>query len=207
MGPEHVAEEAQRFGRWPLRFPLGPTLRKMTDHELFELCQLNRDWKIERTSEGELIIMPPTGGQTGRRNFDLVRMFGTWAEADGSGVGFDSSTGFILPNGAERSPDLAWVRRERWDALSEDQKEEFPPLCPDLVVEIRSRSDPLPELQKKMREYLANGAQLGWLIDPAQRRVYVYRPPEIEVCLDDPETVSGDPVVSGFVLHPRSLWS
>lgn len=178
----------------------------MTDHELFELCQLNRDWRIERTSEGEIIAMPPTGGRTGRLNFELAGIFWAWVETDGSGVGFDSSTGFILPNRAERSPDLAWVRRTRWDALTEEEKEEFPPLCPDFVIELRSRSDSLTALREKMREYIANGAALGWLIDPIEHRIYVYRPPDEETCLEDPESVCGDPVLAAFVLEPRRLW-
>jgi Uma2 family endonuclease len=199
-------EAAARFAFAPLRFKLGATLRMLTDHELFELCQLNRDWRIERTADGEIIAMPPTGGRTGRRNFELVGLFHAWSEADGTGVGFDSSTGFILPNGAERSPDLAWVKRERWEALSEREREEFPPLCPDFVLELRSRSDSLAVLQEKMREYIANGARLGWLVDPIERRVWVYRPTGEETCLEDPERVSGDPVLAGFVLEPRRLW-
>jgi Uma2 family endonuclease len=202
MEPSGVPD---RMGRPPLRFGLGPTLRKLTNHELFELCQLNRDWRIERTAEGEIIAIPPTGGRTGKRNFDLTGIFRAWVEADGTGVGFDSSIGFILPNGAERSPDVAWVSRERWNALSDEEKEEFPPLCPDFVVELRSRSDSLAALRAKMREYIANGARLGWLIDPLERRVYVYRPPDEETCLDDPERVSGDPVLPGFVLDVRRL--
>lgn len=205
-----VAEKASRrpqtLGRPPLRFRLGPPRAKLTDHDLFEICQLNRDWRIERNSDGEIVAMPPTGGRTGQRNFELVRTFGAWVAADGSGVGFDSSTGFILPNGAERSPDLAWVTRARWDALSDEEKEEFPPLCPDFVAELRSRSDALAVLREKMREYIANGARLGWLIDPIERRVYVYQPPDLETCFDDPQSISGEPVLHGFVFEARRLW-
>ena len=204
---DRVPAAREPIGRPPLRFRLGAARVRPTDHELFEICQLNRDWRIERTSDGEIIAMPPTGGRTGQRNFELIGLFRAWVAADGSGVGFDSSTGFILPNGAERSPDVAWVSRARWDALSDAEKEEFPPLCPDFVVELRSRSDSLNALREKMREYLANGVRLGWLIDPIERRVYVYRPPDEETCLDDPESVSGDPVLPGFVLEPRRLWS
>jgi Uma2 family endonuclease len=196
-----------RTGRAPLRFGLTPTLRQLSDHELFELCQLNRDWRIERTAEGEIIAMPPTGGRTGRRNFELIRAFGAWVEQDGTGVGFDSSTGFILPDGAERSPDVAWVSRARWDALTAPEQEEFPPLCPDFVVELRSPSDSLAALRDKMREYVANGARLAWLIDPLERRVYVYRPPDEETRLDDPVRVSGDPVLPGLSLDVRRLWA
>ncbi len=189
----------------PLRFRFS-TGREPTDHDLFEICQLNRDWRIERSSDGEIIAILPTGGRTGHRNFELIRIFGAWAAAEGSGVAFDSSTGFILPNGAERSPDLAWVSRARWDALADEEKEEFPPLCPDFVVELRSRADSLATLRDKMREYIANGARLGWLIDPIERRVYVYQPPDDEICLNDPESVSAAPVLLGFRLEPRRLW-
>ena len=204
---EKTAGAPDRGGWPPLRFRLGSTLVKLTDHDLFDLCQLNPDWRIERTSDGEIIAMPPAGGRTGQRNFELTGIFRAWVAADGTGVGFDSSTGFILPNGAERSPDLAWVSRARWDALSNEQQEEFPSLCPDFVVELRSRSDSLSTLREKMREYITNGARLGWLIDPVARRVYIYRPPDEETRLDDPEAVSGDPVLRGFVLEPRRLWT
>jgi Uma2 family endonuclease len=185
---------------------LGPALQRMSHHEFFEFCQLNKDWRFERTSHGDSIIMPPTGGETGRRNFILTGLFNVWVEQDGTGLGFDSSTGFALPNGAKRSPDLAWVKRSRWERLTDEEREEFPPLCPDFVVELRSRSDELEALQSKMQEYLANGAQLGWLIDPQQRRVYVYRPDGEVVCLENPEIITGDPVLPGFVLDVQRLW-
>jgi len=191
---------------WPVVLQLGPVSRKMSDHEFFEFCQLNRDLRIERTSRGELIIMPPTGGTTGRMNQSLAVLFGVWADADGSGVTFDSSTEFSLPNGAKRSPDLSWVRRQRWDALTPQEQDEFPPLCPDFVVELRSPSDRLPVLQAKMEEYMANGASLGWLIDPVEKKVYVYRPSAEVSCLDNPATVSGEPVLPGFAMDLHRLW-
>jgi Uma2 family endonuclease len=177
----------------PVILHFGSLLKRMSDHEFFEFCQRNEDWRIELTSEGDLIIMPPAGGKTGHRNFTLTGLFAAWAQADGTGKGFDSSTGFTLPNGAKRSPDLAWVRRERWEALSEEEREEFPPLCPDFVVELRSVTDRLTMLQAKMQEYIANGAQLGWLIDPLEKKVYIYRPQASVECLDHPQTISGDP--------------
>ncbi len=185
---------------------LGPTLQKMSDHEFFEFCQANRDWRIERTSEGEVVIMPPTGGETGKRNFSLTTLFGNWVEANGTGIGFDSSTGFTLPNGAKRSPDLAWIKRSRWETLTEEERKKFPPLCPDFVVELRSWTDALDKLQEKMREYIANGAQLGWLIDPQEKKVYIYRPSAEARCLENPETISGAPVLPGFVLDLRRIW-
>jgi Uma2 family endonuclease len=178
----------------------------MSDRDFFEFCRLNQDLRFERTDEGDLIIMPPTGGETGRRNFILTGLFNAWADKDGTGVGFDSSTGFALPNGAKRSPDLAWVKRSRWEALTEREREEFPPLCPDFVVELRSSSDRLDALQSKMREYLDNGARLGWLIDPEEKKVYVYRPDEKVACLENPEAVSGDPILPGFILDLQRLW-
>jgi Uma2 family endonuclease len=190
----------------PLLLHCTSTFRKMSDEEFFEFCRANPELRIERTAEGDLVIMPPTGGETGNRNFDLNVEFGIWARADGRGRGFDSSTGFILSNGAERSPDLAWVKHERWDALTAAQRAKFPPLCPDFVVELRSPSDDLESLQEKMEEYLANGAQLGWLIDPLERKVYIYRPTEAVRCLDDPPQVQGDPVLPGFVLETRWVW-
>jgi Uma2 family endonuclease len=191
----------------PLVLRLEPVI-DMSDEQFFELCQLNRELRLERTSQGDLVIMPPTGGQTGRTNFELTGLFGHWVHADGSGVGFDSSTGFTLPNGAKRSPDLAWVRRSRWEALTQEQREGFAPLCPDFfVVELRSPSDALEYVQAKMQEYLDNGVQLGWLIDPIEKKVYTYLPQAAVECLDNPQTISGDPVLPGFVLELGRVWS
>ncbi len=190
----------------PLRLHFGAFWFRLTDAEFFEFCRRHKDFRIERTSEGDLIIMTPTGGKTGQRNFKLTMMFGIWVEQDGAGIGFDSSTCFTLPNGAVRSPDASWVRRERWDALTSDEQEIFPPLCPDFVIELRSRSDSLTELQTKMEEYIANGAQLGWLLDPKARRAYIYRPQQQVEQLDTPQTLAGDPVLPGFVLDVARLW-
>jgi Uma2 family endonuclease len=190
----------------PLVLRLAPVI-DMSDEQFFELCHLNRDLRLERTSQGNLVIMPPTGGETGRTNFKLTQVFGNWVDVDGTGVGFDSSTGFTLPNGAKRSPDLAWVKRERWEALTSEQRRQFPPLCPDFVLELRSPSDALAYVQAKMQEYLDNGAQLGWLIDPIEKKVYVYRPQVPVECLDDPPTLSGDPVLPGFVLDLGRVWN
>jgi Uma2 family endonuclease len=140
-------------------------------------------------------------------NFELTGLFGHWVYADGTGVGFDSSTGFTLPNGATRSPDLAWVKRERWEALTPKQRQQFPPWCPDFVLELRSPSDALVTVQAKMQEYLDNGARLGWLIDPIEKRVSIYRPQAPVECLDNPQTISGDPVLPGFVLELGRVWN
>ena len=190
----------------PLVLHLAPVI-EVSEQQFFELCQLNRDLRIERTSQGDLVIMPPTRGETGRMNFELTALFGRCVHADGSGVGFDPSTGFTLRNGATRSQDLAWVKRQRWEALTQEQRRGFAPLCPDFVLELRSPSDSLAYVQAKMREYLDNGAQLGWLIDPIEKKVYVYRPQAPVECLDDPPTLSGDPVLPGFVIDLRRVWN
>jgi Uma2 family endonuclease len=194
---------ATSWRRLPLRVRMADSL---SDDELFDLCQANRGLRIERTAEGELIIMPPTGGETGRQNAEIVRLLGNWSATEGTGVVFDSSTGFLLPNGAERSPDAAWVRRARWEALTPAQRGKFPPLCPDFVIELRSPSDDLAEQQAKMEEYRACGAALGWLIDPTTRRAFVYRPDAQVEALDDPTELAADPILPGFVLPLASVW-
>lgn len=185
----------------------GPVFQRLSPHEFYLFCRANPDWRFECTHTGDLIIMAPTGGETGHRNFGLIVQFGRWVEDNTTGLGFDSSTVFILPNGAKRSPDVAWVRRARWEALTPEQREEFPPLCPDFVVELRSRTDRLPVLQAKMQEYLDNGAQLGWLIDPYERKVYIYRPGIEPDCLENPDAISGESVLPGFSYAVRQLWS
>lgn len=202
LDPSEHAVVPVAWHHLPLRIR---TAVPLSDDELFELCQVNRDLRIERTSDGEIWVMPPTGGETGRQNSSLNVQLGRWSELDGSGVCFDSSTGFLLPNGAERSPDAAWVALTRWQALSAEERAKFPPICPDFVVELRSRSDDLGNLQAKMEEYRACGARLGWLIDPVERRVHIYRGAEVET-LDAPATVAGDPVLRGFVLDLRRIW-
>ena len=178
----------------------------LTKEQFFQLCQLNRDLRLERTAEGDILVMPPTGARTGARGARLTVQVGIWAERDGSGIAFDSSTGFELPNGAMRSPDVAWVCRTRLATVTPAQREKFLPLCPDFVVELLSPSDTLRITQEKMNEYRANGAQLGWLIDAGARRVYVYRPGAPVECLDGPTQLSGDPVLPGFVLNLAPIW-
>jgi Uma2 family endonuclease len=151
--------------------------------------------------------MPPTGSETGGQNFNLTYELGAWSKRDGTGVCFGNNVGFTLPNGAIRSPDAAWLKREKYDSLTEQQKKTFAPICPDFVVELRSASDTLKQLNLKMLEYLENGASLGWLIDPLKRQVHVYRPDEEVVILHDPETVSGDPLLPGFMLDLTEVWS
>ncbi len=179
---------------------------EMTDENFFEFCQLNRDLRIERTAEGDVVIMPPAGGETGNRNAKLTSQVTNWTREDGTGVSFDSSTGYNLPNGATRAPDASWVRRSRLKNLTVKQKQRFLPLCPDFVVELRSPSDRLSDVKDKMEEYLDNGAELGWLLDPGSRRVYVYRPDSPLEVLDNPQQILGGPLLPGFVLDLREIW-
>lgn len=189
----------------PIVVRLRPVI-ELTDDQFFEFCQVNRDLRIERTAAGELVIMPPTGWKTGSRNMEIAIQLGLWAKRDGTGIATDSSTGFTLPNGATRAPDAAWVERSRLTEITEDQKEKFLPLCPDFVIELRSPTDSLPVVQAKMQEYMDNGARLGWLIDPIQGRVHVYRSQAQVEILEHPETLSGDLVLPGFVLDLREIW-
>ena len=177
-----------------------------TSDGFFALCAANRDLRIERSAHGDILIMPPTGGRTGVRSGELLLRLRLWADQDGSGVVFDSSSGFELPSGAIRSPDVAWVNRMRLAALSPEQKETFLPLCPDFVIELRSPSDRLAILQEKMNEYVSNGTALAWLIDPTTRRVFLYRPEVEPQSLQDPMALRGDPVLPGFVLALQPIW-
>ncbi len=183
-----------------------PGSESMTTEQFYEFCQTNRDLRIERTANGEVVVMPPTFSDTGNRNGRIALQVGNWADKDGTGETFDSSSGFTLPNGAIRSPDTSWIKLERWNALTEEQKASFAPICPDFVIELRSKTDTLKSLQVKIQEYIDNGASLGWLIDRQQRKVYVYRPNRETEILDNPESVSGDPELPGFVLQMAKIW-
>ncbi|MEO0355826.1 MAG: Uma2 family endonuclease, partial [Cyanobacteria bacterium P01_A01_bin.3] len=168
---------------------------------------VNRDLRLERAADGTLIVSPPTGGESGHRNLNISIQLGTWSEVNQTlGIAFDSSTGFVLPNEAIRAPDVSWLSRERWDSLSQDEKEGFVPLCPDFVIELRSKSDRLSTLQAKMREYIDNGARLGWLIDPQNRSVEIYRGEQDLEVLDNPSEVSGGEVLPGFTLNLKRVW-
>jgi Uma2 family endonuclease len=178
----------------------------LTGEDFDQLVRDNPELRMELTATGELILMSPTGSKTGLRNAELNRQFGNWAKANRSGVVFDSSTLFVLPNGARRSPDASWIKLERWNALTAEEQEGFAPLCPDFVIELRSRSDDLPPLEDKMLEYIANGAQMAWLIDPLRKRVYIYRPGLDTEMVEDPEEVGGDPELPDFILNVGELW-
>ncbi|MGB8697917.1 MAG: Uma2 family endonuclease [Thermosynechococcaceae cyanobacterium] len=173
----------------------------LTDERFEQICQSNRDLKFERTSIGELVVVALTGGETGRRNIKLSARLEMWNEEIGTGVAFDSSTGFRLPNGAIRSPDAAWIRLDRWQGLTTEQRKKLVPLCPDFVVELRSPSDEIEEIQVKMKEYQENGLRLGWLLDPETQRVEIYRGDCTVEILENPTQLSGEGVLSGFVLN------
>jgi Uma2 family endonuclease len=180
----------------------------VTQAQFEALASANRDLRLERSSVGELIVNPPTGGETGYFNIKISYFLVKWVEEEGgNGIPFDSSTGFRLPNGATRSPDAAWVDRERWESLTPQQRKGFLPLCPDFVVELRSPSDNLSELQTKLLEYLDNGVRLGWLIDPQNRRVEIYRPGRDVEVWENPTELSGGDVLPGFILGLGRLWT
>lgn len=184
---------------WP------PSLQLLND-QFFEFCQANKELRIERTAQGDCEIMAPTGGETGWRNLSLAAQLYLWAEQDGSGVAFDSSTGYTLPNGAIRSPDVSWVKRTRLATLTPKQKQRFLPLCPDFVIELRSPSDSIKTLQDKMQEYSENGVSLGWLIDPVAQQVLVFQPQKAIVSLDKPAFLSADDLLIGFRLDMGKIW-
>ncbi|RUT00847.1 hypothetical protein DSM106972_072560 [Dulcicalothrix desertica PCC 7102] len=190
----------------PIELPSSIRLY-VTQEQFAAISAVNRDLKLEKTAQGELIVNPPTGWETGERNLSLTGQLYRWYEENEDlGKAFDSSTGFILPNSATRSPDASWVSQQRWDALTPEQKGTFANICPDFVVELRSGSDGLEPLQAKMKEYIDNGARLGWLLNPQQRQVEIYRPGlEVEV-LQNPTKLSGEDVLPGFVLNMRRVW-
>ncbi|MEG3849341.1 Uma2 family endonuclease [Microcoleus sp. herbarium19] len=180
---------------------------KLTSEQFYQLCEENPDFKLERSANGELIVMPPTGGETGKSNSKFNLQIGLWNEQTELGEVFDSSTGFTLPNGADRSPDASWVEKSRWSALTPEQREKFIPLCPDFVIELVSPSDSLKKTQEKMQEYIENGCRLGWLINRKKREIEIYRPGrEVEV-LQSPQTISGEDVLPGFVLNLQKIWN
>jgi Uma2 family endonuclease len=190
---------------WPLILRIPPALA-LTEDQFFELCQLNRDLWIERTAKGDWSIMPPVGGDTGSREAEIIMQLRMWAKRDGTGTAFSSSAGFRLPNSAVRGPDAAWMLNSRLAQFSAEQRRRFIRACPDFVLELRSPSDRLEDQQAKMLEYVANGARLGWLLDPDTRQVYIYRPNAAIARLDNPTTLTGDDVLPGFELDLREVW-
>ncbi len=198
-----VATEAA--GTPPLILRLSPLI-ELTDKQFADFCQLNRDLRIELTMTGELEIMSPTKGLADNRNIKITTQLELWTQSDGTGMAFGPSMGFTLPNGAMRSPDASWVPLSRLVALTPEDLNRFIPICPDFVIELRSDTDRLSVLQAKMQEYIANGAQLGLLIDPQDKRVYIYRPDRDVETLQDPESVSADPILPTFTLDLTEVW-
>lgn len=177
----------------------------LTSEQFYRLCSDNPELRMELTADGELILKSPTGAKTGYRNAELNYQLVGWAKADGSGITFDSSTVFSLPTGAKRSPDASWIQRKRWDVLSDEEQEKFASLCPDFVAELRSPSDHLATLEAKMDEYIQNGARLGWLLDPIEKRIYVYRPGRKVEVLNNPTRVEGEDVLKGLVVDLQEI--
>lgn len=188
----------------PLNIPAN---LKVSEEQFVLLAAANRDVQLELTATGELIIMPPTGGNTGKRNIDIEGQLWFWNRQSLLGVAFNSSTAFRLPNGAERSPDAAWVTQARWDTLKPEEQDSFPPLCPDFAIELRSKSDNLEPLRKKMQEYIDNGLRLGWLIDTKNKKVEIYRATQPVEVLNNPTSLSGEDVLPGFVLDLQVVFN
>ncbi|WP_353260250.1 Uma2 family endonuclease [Prochlorothrix hollandica] len=184
---------------------LPPALR-LSDRTFEELCHHNPTLRLERTAQGDLIAMTPAGSETGSRNADLLGQLWYWNHQTKRGIVFDSSAGFTLPNRAIRSPDAAWIEKSRWAAIPLEQRQKFAPICPDFVLELKSPSDDLPPLQGKLEEYIANGAQLGWLIDPSLKTVHCYRPKHPPDLLQNPKSLSGSPLLPNFTLDLTLIW-
>ena len=200
--PARVADASDIL---PIVLKLSPLI-ELTEEQFADFCGLNRDLHIERTATGELEIMSPTKGLNDNRNSKIITQLGVWTERDGAGLSFGSSMGYTLPNGAIREPDASWVPKSRLAALPTEDRNRFIPICPDFVVELRSDTDRLAALQSKMQEYIANGARLGWLIDPQNTRVYIYHPDREVETLHDPQNVSADPILTGFTLDLTEVW-
>ena len=179
---------------------------KLNDEQFLEFCRVNRDLRIERLATGEILVMPPAFSDTGNRNAKLLYQVMAWSEADGTGETFDSSAGFTLPNGSTKSPDVSWIKLDRWNQLSEEEQASFAPICPDFVIELRSSSDSLRHLQAKMKEYLENGVKLGILVDRKNQTVYIYRPNQEPQILEKPEIVNCSPELSGLLLKMKRIW-
>ncbi|HHP7231467.1 MAG TPA: Uma2 family endonuclease [Xenococcaceae cyanobacterium] len=190
----------------PYSFNLKLSTEPITDEHFQQLCALNPELKLETNSQGELIIMSPTGSETGRRNLDLAGQFWYWNKQYKLGVVFDFSTGFTFPNGAKRSPDVSWIALDRWNNLSLEEKQGFAPIAPDFVLELTSPTDNLQELQNKMAEYISNGVRLGWLINPEAKQVEVYCPSKAKAVLKYPHTIANEDILPGLVIELEAIW-
>ncbi|CAN5817943.1 Uma2 family endonuclease [soil metagenome] len=206
ISPTNKSSTLFVFPYEPLEIDFGALLKPIGDDEFLKLSRENQDLQIEMTKDGDLIIMPGTGGLTGNRNARIIARAVIWAEQDGTGVTFDSDTIFRLPNGAKRLPDFSWVKNEKWNALTKEEKEKIVPFAPDFLIELRSLTDSLTDLQTKMREYVENGVSLGWLIDPQSKQVFVYRPNTKLEILENPTEISGGTLLKGFTLKLKEIW-
>ena len=173
----------------------------LSNEQFYQLCQINENWRLEQTAQGELLIMPPVGAISGNREAEFNADLVIWNRQTQLGKVFSSSTIFILPNGGKRSPDVAWIANERWETLTSEEQEKFAPICPDFVIELRSRTDSLTQLQEKMQEYIDSGLRLGWLIDPQNQQVAIYRQNQPMELVSLPTTLSGENVLPGFTLE------
>ena len=173
----------------------------LSDEQFYQLCQINENWQLEETAKGKLLIMPPVGAISGNRESELNGYVWLWNRQTKLGKVFSSSTIFILPNGGKRSPDVAWIANERWETLTSEEQEKFAPICPDFVIELRFRTDSLSQLQDKMQEYLDSGLRLGWLIDPKNQQVEIYRQNQPKELVSLPTNLSGENVLPGFTLE------
>jgi Uma2 family endonuclease len=179
---------------------------KLDDNQFYQLCQDNRDLRFEKNAYGDIVIMPPTGGETGNKNARIIQQLANWTDKNNTGIAFDSSTGFKLPNGANRSPDASWIPLEKWQNLTKEEKEKFIPLCPDFIIELRSKNDSLKSLQEKMKEYIDNGTKLGWLINPQDKKVEIYREDKTVEILDHPLSLLGENILPNFVINLELIW-
>jgi Uma2 family endonuclease len=177
----------------------------LSSEQFTSICHANPEAKLELTARGELVIVSPTGGETGNKNIKLLARLENWAEQDQTGLAFDSSTMFRFANNAFRSPDAAWIQLSRWNTLTEEQKRTFPPICPDFIIELRSPSDSLKELREKMQEYINNGVQLGWLIDPINKQVEIYRIDRSPETFSNPTQIEGENILPGFILSLNGI--
>lgn len=201
--PDFYADLESCLANLPIKPPAD---RPMTQDEFFDFCQQNRKLRFERTAEGELILNPPTGAEAGMQIVALGAQLFQWAKQTGRGVAFGSSVGYVLPNGANRSPSASWISQEQLETISREQWTRFLPGCPFFLIELKTFHDSFRKLQDKMDEYMANGSRLGWLIDPDKKQVHVYRPGHPVEVLDNPATVSADPELPGFVLDLEPVW-
>jgi Uma2 family endonuclease len=179
---------------------------KLTDNQFYQLCKDNRDLRFEKNAYGDIVIMPPTGGETSNKNLKIIQQLANWTDKDSTGIAFDSSGGFKLPNGATRSPDASWIPLEKWQNLTREEREKFIPLCPDFIIELRSKNDSLKSLQEKMKEYIDNGTKLGWLINPQDQKVEIYREDQEVEILEHPLILSGENILPNFVLNLELIW-